>query len=690
MISTRANCFQNNRWKLLSAVSTISLLAVVAPYDAANATVATKVGDKSITSATVGTQLSFPLSDIVSITLDPVNFPCDVRANIVISPGTASVTLSGTTVTSIGNTGSLSASETVFITPGATDNISVGITVSPIDSGQSGCTTSSSASTAVVSISNIASSITAQADSATFGSAAATAGSLSIDVLSNDDGATSISSVSQPSNGTASISGTSIIYIPNTDFSGTDSFSYIPANSTETGSGVTVTVNVTNPITATPEPTPEPTPTPTPQPTPTPTSEPTPTPVSAPVATNDSANVATGSQTIVPVTSNDSGTISSVSIVSQPQNGTATVSGSSVQYVPNEGFVGQDSFTYQVTNAGGSSSATVVIDVLEVKPIEETSAVEQVQKEQTIANVKATVGLIVKRVSTFTVKPQRVRSAQPSVQSLTGIMGVGSGGLAAGDDMDAFGVWGTLGYSNIEDDFTSTAFDGDVLTGLVGADLFVNENLLIGGTVGMEKTDIDTRYNAGTSESDGLTMALYTAYIVDDMWSVEGLFGYANTNTDMTRSATGIEVRGETDSQRLYGSFAANANFYPDDYWTLSGSARYTFATEHVDEFTETDGTFVPQDDVSVGIIQLGGRASWTDGKFEPFGSLSLEYENVQKKIVVPTGNQPANDRTSAVIGGGLNYYADENLSGGFEVTHTVGKKDFKNTSFSLNIRYDF
>ncbi|MDB6027986.1 MAG: hypothetical protein JWM68_4209 [Verrucomicrobiales bacterium] len=53
-----------------------------------------------------------------------------------------------------------------------------------------------------------------------------------------------------------------------------------------------------------------------------------------------------------------------IKTVSTPKNGTATLSGSTISYTPNAGFVGQDTFTYTVADGqGGTATGTVTVTV---------------------------------------------------------------------------------------------------------------------------------------------------------------------------------------------------------------------------------------------------------------------------------------------------------------------------------------
>lgn len=79
-------------------------------------------------------------------------------------------------------------------------------------------------------------------------------------------------------------------------------------------------------------------------------------PVTGPV----SATVGTGSSSnpITLALSGDAAT--SVSVVTEPSNGTATAAGTSITYTPAPGYVGSDGFTYRAGNEGGTSNTSTV------------------------------------------------------------------------------------------------------------------------------------------------------------------------------------------------------------------------------------------------------------------------------------------------------------------------------------------
>lgn len=132
------------------------------------------------------------------------------------------------------------------------------------------------------------------------------------------------------SHGTASVSGATASYAPNSGYYGSDSFTYTAAGPGGTSSPATITVNVATPA--------------------------------APTANNASIN--TAYNTAGSISLSIGGVYSSISIVAGASHGTASVSGSTASYTPTAGYYGSDSFTYMATGPGGSSSpATVTVNV---------------------------------------------------------------------------------------------------------------------------------------------------------------------------------------------------------------------------------------------------------------------------------------------------------------------------------------
>ncbi|WP_050478275.1 putative Ig domain-containing protein [Herbaspirillum rhizosphaerae] len=79
-----------------------------------------------------------------------------------------------------------------------------------------------------------------------------------------------------------------------------------------------------------------------------------------PVAVADSAATNANQAVTIPVTTNDTGAIASITVAGNPAHGAAVVSGLNIVYTPTANYFGSDSFTYTATGPGGTSSAATV------------------------------------------------------------------------------------------------------------------------------------------------------------------------------------------------------------------------------------------------------------------------------------------------------------------------------------------
>ncbi|MFO0028553.1 MAG: beta strand repeat-containing protein [Pseudomonadota bacterium] len=141
--------------------------------------------------------------------------------------------------------------------------------------------------------------------------------------------------VSGPTNGTLSGTAPNYTYTPNTNYFGTDSFTFTATDSAMAASNV-ATFSLT--ITAVND---------------------------APVGVADTATTAEDAAISVNVLANDTdvdNTPAQLSVASftQPANGTVAADGALLRYTPNANYFGSDSFTYIVTDGSASSAATTV------------------------------------------------------------------------------------------------------------------------------------------------------------------------------------------------------------------------------------------------------------------------------------------------------------------------------------------
>lgn len=151
-------------------------------------------------------------------------------------------------------------------------------------------------------------------------------------LLVNDTGADiAVSSNTAPSNGSVTVNANgSYNYVPNTDFSGVDTFGYTIADVNGTQVSAIATITVT------------------------------------PLALDDTAATAVNTPVnLTALTGNDHGSVLAIQSVTSPTHGTAVLNGDgSVTYTPNNNYVGSDSFDYTATDSTGQpTTATVTLTV---------------------------------------------------------------------------------------------------------------------------------------------------------------------------------------------------------------------------------------------------------------------------------------------------------------------------------------
>ena len=162
---------------------------------------------------------------------------------------------------------------------------------------------------------------------------------LNFSLDSNDsDGDSLTYSYTNPSNGTLTCTNENCVYSPNTDFTGTDTFTYKVNDGTVDSNTATVTIDV--------------------------------------VAVDDSPVAYDNSYTFVKDSTNNSITLTSsdvdsgslnYTVVSDVSNGTLTCTNKNCTYNPDTSYVGADSFTYKVNDGNSdSNTATISITVISV------------------------------------------------------------------------------------------------------------------------------------------------------------------------------------------------------------------------------------------------------------------------------------------------------------------------------------
>lgn len=262
------------------------------------------------------------------------------------------------------------------------------------------------------------------------------------------------------------------------------------------------------------------------------------------------------------------------------------------------------------------------------------------------------------------------------------------GGISAGDDAASKGVWASYGYTEFENDFVRTQYDGSSHLGLAGMDFSPWQDIIVGGFLGYETTNVDTVFNGGGLDADGYTVGVYVGALLGGSWTADASAGYSGIDTAVNRSGGGTKITGGTDTTRTF----AATNLYGQrawKKWLLTGRAGYLYARNRDDVFTESNGRAVSSRRTRVVQVKLGGEAAYTVGSIEPYAHGTYSLDISRTDVVLTPGLQPSNDEDDFVLGAGFRYFG-RGLTGQARISTRLGRDDIDEVSADASVRWDF
>lgn len=250
------------------------------------------------------------------------------------------------------------------------------------------------------------------------------------------------------------------------------------------------------------------------------------------------------------------------------------------------------------------------------------------------------------------------------------------GKSAAGDRPMRFNAWASAGYSGIDANDRGGEFDGRVINVVGGFDYKFTDRLLAGLTVGYENTDIDTTFNRGTFEGDGITVGPYIGFTLTRNWRFNALATYTWLDYDVRSGTAG--TTGSFDASRVTG--AANlSGDYRWNKWLFGPSAGVLWMRETQENYRDSAGNAVDGDDIYLGRVSFGGTIGYDFGRIRPYAKALGEYDfDHEAAVDLGNGRKASDDRAGAVVGGGVNVALIPNrLGAGIEGTYnTLGREN--------------
>lgn len=203
----------------------------------------------------------------------------------------------------------------------------------------------------------------------------------------------------------------------------------------------------------------------------------------APVATGSSLSVVGGSSANPVTLTLSGGPVTSVSVVANASNGTASASGTGITYTPDAGYAGSDSFSYQATGPGGTSNVAVVnVTVTAPSVVIGTASLSNATQGSTYSGSLSASG-----------------GTAPYTFSTT------SGSLPTGISLSSAGVFSGTPTVSGTFNFTITTTDANGFSGARAYSLVIAAQAPVAGAV--------TATVAANSSNNALTLNLGTAQV---------------------------------------------------------------------------------------------------------------------------------------------------------------------------------
>jgi outer membrane autotransporter protein len=232
----------------------------------------------------------------------------------------------------------------------------------------------------------------------------------------------------------------------------------------------------------------------------------------------------------------------------------------------------------------------------------------------------------------------RRQAAQSQMSKDRMALGAGDGGSLplSYETASPWDIWVEGRYSAFNDDNGNLDRDGHVGVLYVGGDYRLAENMIVGVLAQFDWAKDDSGVLASKVDGNGWMIGPYLSARIHDNIYFDLRAAWGRSNNDLTLD----DVTGGFDTSRwlVKGTLAGNWQY---DAWRITPSAELAYITESADAFTNSAGTFVSGQDVSLGRLQfgpeIGYRFAHTPNTFiEPFAAIKgvWDFDNPDVAII--------------------------------------------------------
>ncbi len=256
-------------------------------------------------------------------------------------------------------------------------------------------------------------------------------------------------------------------------------------------------------------------------------------------------------------------------------------------------------------------------------------------------------------------------------------------------------LWLNSTFSDFDNDFERTQYDGDLHLLLAGFDVTVAERYIYGVALSYERSSINTQFNSGAQDIAGYSLNPYFAYLFADNWSLDLSLGVGKSDTDQYRTVGDpippVTNRVTSDFESTREFIAANLTYSaPYRNWYLTAWLGVLDLSKEQDDYDETGltGASIDGKDLDSQLWTLGAEAAYGFDSSETYVGVIFEKIDDLEEIEFAGGEQPENDDDSALLTLGWRYFGSD-ITADVEFSTRVGQDDASENSISTTLRVE-
>ena len=238
-------------------------------------------------------------------------------------------------------------------------------------------------------------------------------------------------------------------------------------------------------------------------------------------------------------------------------------------------------------------------------------------------------------------------------------------GLAGAAGGSRWNGWTALSSNSVAYGFAPLASDGTVNNLLAGFDYSFDSGALAGISFGSDSSRTSTRFNAGSVNSRGYSVAPYFMMPFGSNWTLDGSIGFGSGNVD---SNVGGGVGGSTTERRSFGALGLTYATMVGK-WQLEANGGLLNSSSVQQQYRLSNATAVAAATNSVTQVRAGWRATYGGaGNFAPYFGAALSNDIDQTTVAAVGGQSPVNARQAVTVQAGISFNPGKKISGSIQV----------------------